>query len=215
MKEEKRTVNVTAKVTPETRRRLERIRDRYGFRSVYEIVQYLLSAFLREADPEGEAEAARGDATSEALWEAARLFEGFEARRTRLVTAAPESPPALQLRELVAVFDVAGRRRRQVRRLTAREDGGFTCHTGEADALSGLLHRLRPAAAALLGELSRTEGLEPADALYGALSAALIEARAREHEREVEGEFQRLQEAEAPRYGERTRRKHAKSPDSL
>lgn len=206
MKKDKRTVNVTAKVSLETKRRLERIRDRYGFRSIYEIVQYLLSAFLRQADAEGEDLASQTDARTASLWEAARLFEGFENRRSRLVTTAPSPPPERRLREVVALFDVAGRRRHEVRRLTAREDGGFTCRTDAASALAALLRHLSPSAWNSLDTLARLAGTEPLRAMEAALRHAAAEAAEAAATRDVQAEFRAMEQAEAPRYGERTRR---------
>ena len=196
MKKDKRTVNVTAKVSLETKRRLERIRDRYGFRSIYEIVQYLLSAFLRQADAEGEDLASQTDARTASLWEAARLFEGFENRRSRLVTTAPSPPPERRLREVVALFDVAGRRRHEVRRLTAREDGGFTCRTDAASALAALLRHLSPSAWNSLDTLARLAGTEPLRAMEAALRHAAAEAAEAAATRDVQAEFRAMEQAE-------------------
>lgn len=43
------TRKVYSRVTPETYRRLDEIRIKYGFRSVYEIIQSLVHCFLRAA----------------------------------------------------------------------------------------------------------------------------------------------------------------------
>lgn len=45
---------IYSRVTPETYRRLEKIKDSYGFKSVYEIVQNLIHCFLRVADREND-----------------------------------------------------------------------------------------------------------------------------------------------------------------
>jgi len=46
------TMKVYSRVTPETYRRLDDVKGKYGFRSVYEIIQSLVHCFLRVADPE-------------------------------------------------------------------------------------------------------------------------------------------------------------------
>lgn len=46
------TRKVYSRVTPETYRRLDEIKAKYGFSSVYEIIQGLIHCFLRVADPE-------------------------------------------------------------------------------------------------------------------------------------------------------------------
>lgn len=48
------TRKVYSRVTPETYRRLDEIKAKYGFNSVYEIMQGLIHCFLRVADPEAD-----------------------------------------------------------------------------------------------------------------------------------------------------------------
>ena len=45
---------VYSRVTPETYRRLNEIRLKYGYSSVYEIIQGLIHCFLRVADPDND-----------------------------------------------------------------------------------------------------------------------------------------------------------------
>lgn len=46
------TKKVYSRITPENYKRLETIASKYGFKSVYEIVQSLIHCFLRASDPE-------------------------------------------------------------------------------------------------------------------------------------------------------------------
>lgn len=46
------TKKVYSRVTPDTYKRLNEVREKYGFSSVYEIMQSLIHCFLRVADPE-------------------------------------------------------------------------------------------------------------------------------------------------------------------
>ena len=48
------TKKVYSRVTPETFARLNEIKEKYGFSSVYEIVQSLIHSFLRVADPKND-----------------------------------------------------------------------------------------------------------------------------------------------------------------
>lgn len=48
------TRKVYSRVTPETYRRLDEIKGKYGFSSVYEILQGLIHCFLRVADPDSD-----------------------------------------------------------------------------------------------------------------------------------------------------------------
>lgn len=50
------TKKVYSRVTPETYRRLDAVKSKYGFNSVYEIVQSLIHCFLRVADPDSDAQ---------------------------------------------------------------------------------------------------------------------------------------------------------------
>lgn len=54
-KERIRYVKLTARVTLADYMRLEMIRRRYGFKSIYQILNYLTYAFLRVADRENDA----------------------------------------------------------------------------------------------------------------------------------------------------------------
>lgn len=48
---------VVARIDIDCFNRLSEIRDKYGFSSNYEIIQYLVACFLRVADPEHDEEA--------------------------------------------------------------------------------------------------------------------------------------------------------------
>lgn len=45
---------IVARIDMDSFKRLSEIRDKYGFNSNYEIIQYLVGCFLRVADPEHE-----------------------------------------------------------------------------------------------------------------------------------------------------------------
>lgn len=45
---------VVVRISPDAWERLNEIKEKYGFKSIYEIMQYLVGAFLRVADPEHE-----------------------------------------------------------------------------------------------------------------------------------------------------------------
>ena len=48
------TKKVYTRVSPETYRRLDEIKNKYGFKSIYEIVQILIHCFLRTTDPQND-----------------------------------------------------------------------------------------------------------------------------------------------------------------
>lgn len=53
-KKNRTSIKVSSRVTLESYRRLSMIRDKYGFKSNYEIMQYLVHCFLRVADKEND-----------------------------------------------------------------------------------------------------------------------------------------------------------------
>ena len=66
-------VSIQSKVSPETAERIDKIVNEYGFGSRYELMQYLLSAFLKYADKEME--------ESDQLNEFAKIFEGYQNKK--------------------------------------------------------------------------------------------------------------------------------------
>lgn len=48
------TMKVYSRVTPDTFNRLNEVKAKYGFSSVYEIMQSLIHCFLRVADPDND-----------------------------------------------------------------------------------------------------------------------------------------------------------------
>lgn len=52
MKRKLLTKKIGSRVSLETYKRLDEIKEKYGFSSVYEIIQGLIHCFLRVADPE-------------------------------------------------------------------------------------------------------------------------------------------------------------------
>lgn len=72
---------IQAKITPATAARIDKVVKKFGFSSRYEILQYLVSAFLHYADPEGET-----TPVSSELEQVGMIFQGCESPTTRLNT---------------------------------------------------------------------------------------------------------------------------------
>ena len=72
---------IQAKITPVTAARIDKLVKKFGFASRYEVLQYLVSAFLHYADPEGET-----TAVSEEMAQIGMIFQGCESPSTRLNT---------------------------------------------------------------------------------------------------------------------------------
>lgn len=72
---------IQAKITPATAARIDKVVKKFVFSSRYEILQYLVSAFLHYADPEGETHM-----VSEEMSQIGMIFQGCESPSTRLNT---------------------------------------------------------------------------------------------------------------------------------
>lgn len=72
---------IQAKITPATAERIDKLVKKFGFSSRYEVLQYLVSAFLHYADPEGETEQ-----VSKEMEQVGMIFQGCESPSTRLNT---------------------------------------------------------------------------------------------------------------------------------
>lgn len=136
---EQKFISIQSKVSVQTAKRIDWIVKKYKFDSRYELVQYILSAFLKIADPEGEA-----DNESTELLEFAKVFEGFENRKTRIITTKPSGNRALKLTDSINIYSELGRKGYVCRKISIDGDDIHTSCSNEK-ALSTLLKKLHPA----------------------------------------------------------------------
>ena len=198
-------VNLAVKVPQVAKERLERVRERCGFASVYDVLQTIVYAFLRAADPAGEA--APLTEADERLAAFMRSFEGFsDARRPGRSRDA-----AMALRCVVGIYDVAGRRRREARTLRVGEDGGHRSVVGTPEAVTRVLRELVPQLWAASVELGTLLHLDPLMATMRAVRETLDYEREAANDMDMGEELAELSDAGAPAYGERTRRVKHKS----
>lgn len=87
-------------------RRLDAVVERGKFESKYELLQYLISVFLKFADPENENE----DTTAQELEEFARLFDGWDDYRQRIITTKPQGNRHLRLTEMICIYSEVGKK---------------------------------------------------------------------------------------------------------
>lgn len=80
--------------------------ERGKFESKYELLQYLISVFLRFADPENEDE----DTEGQELAEFARLFDGWDDYRQRIITTKPQGNKHLRLTEMICIYSEVGKK---------------------------------------------------------------------------------------------------------
>lgn len=193
-------VNLAVKVPQAAKERLDRVRERCGFASVYDILQTIVFAFLRAADPDGEA--APLTEADERLTAFMRVFEEFpELRRPGRHPGA-----SMALRCAVGIYDVAGRRRREARTVRIGEDGGHRCVVGTPEAVSRVLRELVPQLWAASMELGALLHLDPLMAMMRAVRETLDYEREAANDTDMGEVLAALSDAGAPEYGERTRR---------
>lgn len=198
-------VNLAVKVPQVAKERLERVRERGGFSSVYDVLQSIVFAFLRVADPAGET--APPTEADERLAAFMRSFESFTVAR-RL---GRQRDAAMALRCVVGIYDVAGRRRREARTLRVGEDGGHRCVVGTPEAVSRVLRELVPQLWAASVELGALLHLDPLMATMRAVRETLDYEREAANDTDMGEELAELSDACAPLYGERARRVKYKS----
>ena len=104
--EERKFVSIQSKVSPSTVKRLDAVVERGKFESKYELLQYLISVFLRFADPENEDE----DTEGQDLAEFAKLFNGWDDYRNRIITTKPQGNRHLQLVDMVCIYSEVGKK---------------------------------------------------------------------------------------------------------
>ena len=102
----KKCVSIQSKVSPTTAKRLDAVVERGKFESKYELLQYLISVFLKFADPENEDE----DTEGQELAEFARLFDGWDDYRNRIITTKPQGNRHLQLVDMVCIYSEVGKK---------------------------------------------------------------------------------------------------------
>lgn len=102
----KKCVSIQSKVSPTTAKRLDAVVERGKFESKYELLQYLISVFLKFADPDNEDE----DTEAKELEEFAKLFDGWDDYKNRIITTKPQGNRNLQLVDMVCIYSEVGKK---------------------------------------------------------------------------------------------------------
>lgn len=137
-KKQLKFVSIQSKVSPATAERIDKIVAECGFESRYELMQYLLSAFLKYADKEVEG----GDE----MHEFAKIFEGYENKKSRIITTKPGGNRQLKLVESINVFSEVGRKGYVCKRLVINgEKESITCNS--ENAMRSIIRKLFPSIA--------------------------------------------------------------------
>lgn len=132
--DDKQPVMIQSKITLETSRRLDEIVKKFGFTSRYEILQYLVSAFLHYADPTTPAD--------ESMHTLSGIFAGCENPDTRLNTVRSMAGDA-EVTDVVSIMRQRGSNAYSCR-WTHRDEKGEMESSSAAAVFDVMLARLLP-----------------------------------------------------------------------
>lgn len=150
---DKKSCMIQCKISAEAAERIEEVVKRGGFASPYEFLQYLLSAFLRYADPEN----GNIDDMAEELLDFAKIYEGWENKKNRIITTRPSGNRALKMTESISIFSELGRKGYVCKMISVK--GNDIRTTGSiAQALEVLLKKLHPKLAYQMADIGRNIG---------------------------------------------------------
>lgn len=142
-------VSIQSKVSPETAERIDRIVKESGFESRYELMQYLLSAFLKYADREMEG--------SDEISEFAKIFEGYQNKKNRIITTKPGGNRGMKLVESINIFSETGRRGYVCKRIVLNGDKESITSNAES-AIRSVIRKLFPGIAGYIESVGNDIG---------------------------------------------------------
>lgn len=153
----KNFISLQTKVNKATNERFQACAQRAGLKSGYELMQVLITAFLRVADPEHEpGEVEIEEAESIKRWSG--IYEHWMDETRRLNTSKPLREREEALDEAVLLFRQPGHRAHSVRRVTFAADEPMYIARDVDGTINALLRKLKPEMATSLLEIGRACG---------------------------------------------------------
>lgn len=154
---QKKFISLQTKVSKATNERFQECARRAGLKSGYELMQILVTAFLRVADPEHEPIEEEVEETEQrAQW--ATIFADWLDATKRLNTAKPQRERTEKLDEAVLMFRQPGTTKHSVRRVTFRDEEPMFIGRDVDGTINAMLRKLRPETATALLEIGRACG---------------------------------------------------------
>lgn len=147
-----RYAKIVVRINDRAKTRLETIRRKFDFRSNYEIMQYLLTAFLRYADPGGEDAETRQDAD-----DISRLFADLEHVESRVITTRPVLE-AKSLGWAIGGYNISRKKSALARCIRYRPDGINTTDRYDAP-LQMVISEMYPRLAAKMDRMIKSKHL--------------------------------------------------------
>lgn len=151
--EDRKFISIQSKVSAATADKIDKIVEKGGFESRYEFMQYLLSSFLKYADVGQE----NKDELTEELKEFAKMFEGWENKKNRVITTKPSGNRALRLTDSINIYSELGRKGYVCKNITINGNDVRTS-SNISTALEVLLKKLHPRIASQLQVIGSSIG---------------------------------------------------------
>lgn len=150
---ERKCCMIQCKISAEASERIEEFVKRGEFKTKYEFLQYLLSAFMRYADPDNEGV----DEMTEDLASFAQIYEGWENKKNRIITTRPSGNRALKMVNSINIYTEIGRKGYVCRMISFNGEGMKTT-SNISSALDVILKKLHPTIASQLCDIGRNIG---------------------------------------------------------
>lgn len=141
--ENRKYVCLSTKISESAWARLQEIAKRGGYKSCYELFQYIVQRFLDYADPGAEEKESSEEEKEFSLW--AEMLGDWMNHESKVITIKPKRKEEMQLARSVNVFRVSGKQKRYITRYLRIDANGDKKIVGNVDAIfSDLLRLVRP-----------------------------------------------------------------------
>lgn len=183
-----KSVLIQTKISPAIDSRLDRICKEYGFSSKYELLQNLVSAFLKYADPESE-EQSIGESDRFSL-ELAKIFTELQNKSRRINRASPNIAKSYILSESIQLYQRPGKHGIVGVKYTFGKDGELVRTESSSKILKSVIGRLFPQMHRRLSSLCLSLGGVALDDAISYLIEVVDHGLSPDHiEREIKEEF--------------------------
>lgn len=198
-------ISIQSKVDTRTAMRLDEIVERGKFGSRYELMQYILSAFLKVADAENEETELERDTIY--MQEVEKMFSGWMDAQNRIITTKPCKSLKLDLVKSIYIYSKQGKKGHVVRELAG--NGEHVYVNGSVDnALKETLRLLHPELYARLLEVGKDLGAKNVRVTIERLIAEFEGMMLQHDQSEVSEEFEGY--AGTPEYGNKPKQKRTR-----
>lgn len=151
---DKKEYMIQCKVSRDVYERLQKKVEEGRMKSIYELLQYLVSSFLKIADTDAEL-----DEVSEDLYVFAMMFEGWMNEKNRVITAKPSGYRGMKMTDSINIFSEKGKKSHVC--TTIKVNGNDIKTTGSIiAALDILLKKLFPAMYCQMVDIGKNIGEE-------------------------------------------------------